>query len=284
MTISRIERVRMDDGCELWTGVAGGGAPLVLCHGGPGLWDYFDDVQDMIDDLVVVHRWEQRGSGRSDLRGPYTLARFTADLEALRRHFGHERWLVGGHSWGARLALEYALEYPDRVGALLYISGTGLGQQWRRIYLAEREKRLSVEQRRRYDELAIRRRNLAEQREFLRLSFSADFADREQSLVLAEKFLARGGKPNDDCNRQLTEETSRRSEDGLADRCRALTIPVLVVHGAADPRPIGALSTLIAALPRPRVVFLEGVGHLPWLERPALFRQALREFILAHRH
>jgi len=283
MTIVRIERVRMDDGCELWTGVAGGGPPLVLCHGGPGLWDYFDEVQGMIDDLATVHRWEQRGSGRSDRRGPYSLDRFTADLEALRRRFGYERWLVGGHSWGARLALEYALESPTRVGGLLYSSGTGLGDHWRRAYLEELEKRLSAEQLRRYRELTAKNRNLAEQRELLRLSFSIDFADRSNALNLADQFLARGGKPNYECNRLLTEELSRRGESGLVERCCRLTIPALVVHGAADPRPISALTSLIAALPQPRVAFLDGVGHIPWLERPPLLRQALREFILLHR-
>lgn len=39
------ETVTADDGVRLWVGRSGtGGTPLVLCHGGPGLWDMFGDV------------------------------------------------------------------------------------------------------------------------------------------------------------------------------------------------------------------------------------------------
>jgi hypothetical protein len=30
--------VPMNDGCALWTQASGSGRPVVLCHGGPGLW------------------------------------------------------------------------------------------------------------------------------------------------------------------------------------------------------------------------------------------------------
>ena len=102
--------VPMDDGVRVWTATGGSGAvPVVLCHGGAGLWDYLEPVAAHLMPIARVHRWEQRGCGRSDRVGPYSIARCIADLEALRRHFGHERWLVVGHSWGAGLALRYAL-------------------------------------------------------------------------------------------------------------------------------------------------------------------------------
>jgi proline iminopeptidase len=59
----------------------------------------------MVEDLVTVHRYDQRGSGRSVAHPPYHLADFITDLEALREHWRRERWVVAGHSWGAQLAL-----------------------------------------------------------------------------------------------------------------------------------------------------------------------------------
>ena len=35
---------RAEDGCRLWTAETGRGAPLILCHGGPGLWDMFGSL------------------------------------------------------------------------------------------------------------------------------------------------------------------------------------------------------------------------------------------------
>ncbi|HJS95420.1 MAG TPA: alpha/beta fold hydrolase [Solirubrobacteraceae bacterium] len=106
------------EGASLWTETQGAGVPLVLCHGGPGLSDNLQPVAARVDDLARVHRYDQRGSGRSRSAGPFDVASFVADLDALRRHWGHERWLVGGHSWGANLALCYAVTHPHRTIAV----------------------------------------------------------------------------------------------------------------------------------------------------------------------
>ncbi len=41
-----------------------------------------------------------------------------ADLDALRGRSCYPTWVVGGDSWGANLALVYALTHPDRVDGL----------------------------------------------------------------------------------------------------------------------------------------------------------------------
>ncbi len=109
---------------------AGRGAPLILCHGGPGLWDMFGSLAGSLAGDVRAVRWDQRGCGRSERRGPYSVARSVADLDAVRAALDVERVAVLGHSWGATLALRYALDHPDRVSALIYVSGTGLGWDW----------------------------------------------------------------------------------------------------------------------------------------------------------
>jgi proline iminopeptidase len=116
---------------RVWTSTQGAGRPVMLCNGGPGLCDYLAPVAEMIDDLVRVHRWEQRGCGRSEAVPPYDHATCLQDLEALRRYFGYERWIIGGHSWGANLALNYAVSYPQRVLALIYLAGTGITEDWK---------------------------------------------------------------------------------------------------------------------------------------------------------
>ena len=101
-------------GGSLWTASLGQGTPLVLAHGGPGLSNNLDPVAKMVDDIACVHVYDQRGGGRSPSQGPFDIESFVEDLEALRRHWGHERWIVGGHSWGAALALFYALAHPEK--------------------------------------------------------------------------------------------------------------------------------------------------------------------------
>ncbi|WP_414940431.1 alpha/beta fold hydrolase [Amycolatopsis sp. cmx-11-51] len=112
-----------DDGRELWTSATGPGEPILCCHGGPGLWDMFGTLDPGPGFRLI--RWDQRGAGRSEPRGPYTLERMVSDVDAVRQWHGLDRVTVLGHSWGAHLGLLYALAHPERVSALVYVSGVG---------------------------------------------------------------------------------------------------------------------------------------------------------------
>ena len=99
-----------------------GGRPTVFLHGGPGSGSQhghralFDPARDH------AFLFDQRGAGRSH---PYlscaanTTQLLIADIETIREHFGIEKWLVAGGSWGSTLALAYAQAYPDRVTGLV---------------------------------------------------------------------------------------------------------------------------------------------------------------------
>src|SRR4051794_6412952 len=93
------------NGAKLWTVATGSTLkalpPLLLCNGGPGCCDYLGPVAEMVDDLVEVVRFEQRGCGQSEALPPYDVYSCIADVEAIRQSYGFEQWIVGGHSWGA---------------------------------------------------------------------------------------------------------------------------------------------------------------------------------------
>ena len=40
-----VEKIISVNGVELWTSIQGEGIPLVLCHGGPGGYDYLGKVE-----------------------------------------------------------------------------------------------------------------------------------------------------------------------------------------------------------------------------------------------
>lgn len=275
------EKVVTGDGVSLWTASGGEGPPMVLCHGGPGLWDDLEPVAARIEDLVTVHRWDQRGCGRSGGDGPYTIARFVADLESLRERFGYERWIVGGHSWGATLALCYALQHPERVRALVYLCGTGIGSDWREAYREEIGNRLTEDQLSRISQLEKLggRRGEEEEREYRTLAWLPDYADREGAMELAAKEAGAPFAVNYECNAALNAEVRQQSEEELRSGCERLEIPAFIVHGGKDPRPAWALESMIEALPWVKLRVLPGVGHVPWLEDREVFTAALRGFL-----
>ena len=52
--------VLTDDGCRLWTAETGRGAALIICHGGPGLWDMSGTLAGTLAPHLRVIRWDQR--------------------------------------------------------------------------------------------------------------------------------------------------------------------------------------------------------------------------------
>jgi proline iminopeptidase len=106
-----------------------GGVPAVYLHGGPGSGCQADHRRLFDPERFHAVLFDQRGAGRSRPKGKRdanTLPLLVADMEAIRRKFGFERWLVVGGSWGATLALAYAEAHPDRVTGLV-LRATFLG-------------------------------------------------------------------------------------------------------------------------------------------------------------
>jgi proline iminopeptidase len=272
------------NGVRLWTAREGSGLPIVLLHGGPGLYDYFDDFAEMLAGAYEVHRYDQRGSGRSERVPPYDVATFVDDLEALRAHWGHERWIVAGHSWGAALALAYAVAHPDRVEAIVHMDGTGVIDDWREEYHRIADERRTPAQRARRDELRARLKSgqgltAEEDREYCVLTWASDFADRSLADGYARRFL-RDTPPSYDVNAAVGADWSRLLADkSFVDRVHAIAAPVLVLHGALDPRPPRLAERLAASLPNARLAIIPKAGHSPWVEQPKATRQALQQFL-----
>ena len=279
-------RIPADDGIELWVEVTGdgrAGVPLVLCHGGPGLWDNLGPLAALLDHDRPVVRWDQRGCGRSGgPDGPYSLRQSLADLAAIRRALGIDRWIVGGHSWGASLALRAALDAPASAAGLLYLCGTGLGAEWRPSYKAAPAERLTPEQLARADELEDRTdRTPAEEVEWRTLRWAPDFADRARAIELATIDAAAPWTVNLTANATINAETKTWDMAAIAEQCASLRVPALLVHGALDPRPPFAVDGLAAALPDAEVAIIDEAGHIPWLERPGAIARIVRGWLAA---
>ena len=271
--------VLADDGCRLWTAVTGRGAPLIMCHGGPGLWDMSATLAATLAPYLRVIRWDQRGCGRSERRGPYSLSRSAADLDAVRRTLGQDRVAVLGHSWGATLGLRYALDYPGQVGALIYVSGTGLGWAWQQPF--QRNIAGLAPHRERLGDLRARDRTEAEDRELAVLTWSAEFTGPD-AMRLAGLMTTPWFSVNYDCYDDIWSELRQTwHEPELVAACRRLAVPVLIIDGATDLRPRSAVDSLERALPNVSRVVLPAAGHVPWLDAPAGFSAALLDFLCA---
>lgn len=101
----------------------GSGRPLILLHGLASSCRIWDFAAPTLSERFRVLALDQRGHGLSDSPGSYTYAEVTGDLAAFTAALGLERPVVAGHSWGAGVALRFAVDYPKTPSAIALIDG-----------------------------------------------------------------------------------------------------------------------------------------------------------------
>jgi proline iminopeptidase len=277
----REERVDVGE-AKLWCATSGHGPGVVLAHGGPGMSDNLEPIAAMLDDIVTVHRFDQRACGRSTGQGRgQTLATAVADMEALRQHWGHDKWIVGGHSWGAALSMFYALAHPDRTHAVLYISGPGITPLKSKPVSRPRRERLSPTERAALDALEVRAElgDAVAVRQLAQMFWRTDFSDvsKAPDFDVSPMFAY---PRNVEAGNALGQSAKERLvDDGLVAEVGQLDIPVLVLHGADDPLPVEGAIALAHLLPSAELVTIDAVGHVPWMGDADAMWRSLREFV-----
>jgi len=255
------------DGAELHVEVTGEGRPIVFVHGlglSGALWQRMRAGFGDGNRLVVV---DLRGAGRSrELeRRELSLARWADDLGSAVRALDLDRPVLVGASLGATVALKYALERPDEVGALVLI-GT--------------EANLS--------NLAPRMHASAERIESDGLQVWVDEV-WSKNPPFSESSLRRDPSMLDDYRAWLLENDpvdyvrqcrAIARAESLGHRLGEVVHPTLVIVGSDDNRTLPEHGRELArAIPQARLVELSGVGHTIPLEAPVEAARAIAAFL-----
>ncbi|AXO34412.1 alpha/beta fold hydrolase [Micromonospora sp. B006] len=114
------QRVPVAEGVTLNVAVGGSGSPVVLLHGFPQthlMWRHV--AADLAGEHTVICP-DLRGYGASDkpaadTEDTYSKRTMAADVAALARALGHERFALAGHDRGALVAVRAGLDHPDAV-------------------------------------------------------------------------------------------------------------------------------------------------------------------------
>jgi proline iminopeptidase len=110
---------------KVWTKKIGDGAvKVLLLHGGPGFsHDYLEAMESFLPQAgIEMYYYDQLGCGNSDRpEDPslWTLPRYVAELEEVRKGLGLDKFVLYGHSWGGLLAIEYALQHQQHLRGLV---------------------------------------------------------------------------------------------------------------------------------------------------------------------
>lgn len=261
--------------------------PVVLLHGGPGA--HHDYLLPQMLHLARAYRvltYDQRGGGRSrtDDPAPIGWQAHVADLSAVlrERSVGPSPVLVG-YSWGALLAMCYAIEaVAGRVapvpGALALVSPAAITATFRRAGEAAFAARAASP--------AVRALREAHAADPSRATDPAGWRRRAFEVAVAPWFhdpaLAHDLTPF-----RLVERVQRSTWDSLGEydlrsgleAVRATgRVRGLVVSGRDDPIPVASAEAAAEALGAGCVV-LDACGHVPYVEASAALFAAIDPFL-----
>jgi proline iminopeptidase len=259
------------------------GLPLLIVHGGPSLdhhmfGDYLDPLGDEFH-LVLV---DQRSQGRSD-RAPvetWTLERMAADVGELAEAMGFDRYATLGHSYGAFVVLQQAVDQPGHAAATIVSSGAPAAR-----WLAAVEENLAsfepVELREQVTQSWAREQTAqtAEEAEALlhdQLPFH--FADPRDPRIAEFERRAAGVVHSPDVLRHFAVADYGGIE--VEDRLGEVTQPVLVLAGRHDRTCVPEAGEAIAAgIPDAELVVFEQSGHMTFAEENEAYLAAVRGFL-----
>jgi proline iminopeptidase len=272
---------------------------LLYLHGGPGMGcaGFVAWQAERLGGALRLIAFDQRGAARSaPLTANTSLDEdvLVADCEALRVALGIDRWSVLGHSFGARLALRYALRHPDRLHAALFecpVWDVAETERYRAPFLSA-----MLEQRGDRAAAAVLRAFVARCDAFadgypIRYHtwraaagpwYLYDQSRVDEMRAAAARDLPEIAQRNTAYHFQALQRPGSMFFESLLPLLPELRVPALVIRGAADlvmtPR---QLSAFRVTLPHGTAVEVPEAGHFVQFEQPDRYAELVTAYVLA---
>ncbi len=261
-----------------------GAQPVALLHGLASTCHIWDLVAPILAKDFAVVAIDQRGHGQSDKPDyGYDFATVARDLLGVIATRNMEKPVIVGHSWGADVALEFAVAYPDLPQGICFVDG-GMIEPSARPGMTLEQARVDMAP-------PVFTGMTLEQ-------FRKRFRDRPKPFPLPPEFeeilLANFEVIEDGSIRAwLSRENHLRIIDALWEHhppqlypkvsCPVLILPARMQNddsvAARAMRRESSVAVAEKALPRGKTVWLEDSIHDVPVQRPELVAELIREHI-----
>jgi 3-oxoadipate enol-lactonase len=242
---------------DLWYEDSGSGPPVVLLHEGvvdSRIWEPF---LPFVQDRLRTVRYDQRGYGRSPMwTGPYSPV---DDLVSVLDAAGIDRAALVGTSRGGRIALQTALDRPERVSALVLVASGVAGHPIEIDADPEQEARW---------EAAEASGDLATLAEIDMEVWAPMGVDDDLRAMFVDNAAASNAED------PAQEETS-------AGRLGEVAVPTLVITAGRDVPALSELGDLLARkIPRAERAVIEESDHMVQWRAPEELAHLVLDFLL----
>ncbi len=256
---------------QLYYETAGKGIPLILAHAAFLDGRMFDAIWERLAKHFRVIRYDMRGFGKSSpVPGP--LARRN-DLDRLLTHLGVAQAHWVGCSMSGQIALDLALEQPQRFKSLTLLGATPSG-----FDLQGQPPRHMLEM------IGALQSGDIELANELQIRIWLDGEHREPGQVgstLRKKALEMNRIPVAQNTFFISDMQPANPLDPPAiTRLESVKCPTLVIAGALDHSEVlRAANEMVKRIPDARKTIIESTGHVPSYEQPDTFVRLILDFL-----
>ncbi|PGY05478.1 2-succinyl-6-hydroxy-2,4-cyclohexadiene-1-carboxylate synthase [Bacillus sp. AFS031507] len=264
----------VSDGIQYHVEVYGEGSiPLVLLHGFTGdssTWTPFYDAWEKQMKLINPDIIGHGKTASPDVLSRYQIESVANDLKTILEHLDVKQVDLLGYSMGGRLALTFALLFPERV---------------RKLILESASPGLATE-----NESQLRRMKDAELAKFIKEQGISLFVDYWEGIPLFQtmKRLPSAQK------QVIREQRLNNSPTGLANsllgmgtgsqpnwwgKLNELTCEVMLLTGEEDKKFCDIADKMMKELKNSSWVVIEGSGHAIHVEEPEKFGTIVSDFL-----
>lgn len=249
------------------------GIPVVLFHGTAAWSELFRRTSEALAAAGFrVIALDLPPFGFSDRPGGYTRQEQARRIDLVLQQLGAPPAVIVGHSFGAGAATELAMRHPDRARALVLVDAAlGLTAPPSKVPAMAEPKWV------REILVSLTITNPLATNMLLRsLIAKKERALPEYVEILQRPTTLRGTTSDiaDWLHYFIGDDRGARSADRGA--YAQLKIPVTILWGDQDTvTPLDQARDLAALLPQAKLIVLPGLGHIPQIEDPAAFNEAL---------
>ena len=253
---------------ELYFEVVGEGAAVVFIHAGVADHRMWEPQVEAFSSQYKVIRYDLRGFGKSTM--PEESFALRDDLLAVLRHLKIDRAILVGCSMGGSTAIDFTLEHPDMVAALVPVgAGVSGWNNW-----SEESTRLMTEMMK-----AVQKGDPDAAFE-ISARYWIDGPSREASRVDPAYRERARQLHKDNFSLELFRHSEVALEPPALKRLHEIKCPTRIVIGDCDAQDLQKIARHLAEnIAGATLTTIPDAAHLPSLEHPAEFNRMLREFL-----
>jgi proline iminopeptidase len=237
--------------------------------------------KELADKYQVIF-YDQRTTGKST-GNPDSLSikvdKFVSDLESIRKGLGLNKITLIGHSWGSRLAMEYAIKYPMNLNNLILLSPSG-SMDFMNEYFENIQKRTDEESKIKVKEIEesedFKNKKPKTIENYYSISTKPFFHDTSKGKQLDLTMHVKTAKNQSIVADLLMKEIMTKN---IYNDLQKINCPTLILHGESDPLPIKAPQQVHENIPNSKMIVLEKTGHFMFVETPKQTLNVIREFL-----